>query len=195
MSFNFKRLAVPDVVLAEPIIFSDQRGFFMEVYKKSDYGKWGITKPIVQISHSRSRKNVLRGLHYQLNPGAQGKLIRVIVGKIFDVAVDIRKGSPYYGKWAGEVLNAEEKRLLWIPEGFAHGYCVLSDAAEVIYYCTNEWAPQYERGIRWNDPAINIIWPLQHPILSQKDSIWPSLEQADNNFEIYLESRLEVIKS
>jgi dTDP-4-dehydrorhamnose 3,5-epimerase len=177
MPFSFTRLAIPDVVLIEPTIFPDERGFFMETYKYSDFAAFGIKEHFVQDNHSRSTKDVLRGLHFQTPPKAQGKLVRVVVGEIFDVGVDIRKGSPTYGKWVGEVLSAENKRMLYIPPGFAHGFCVLSEVAEVLYKTTEEYAPEYDAGIRWNDPEIGIEWPIEHPILSEKDLALPRLHQ------------------
>jgi len=182
MAFSFKKLAIPDVVLIEPKIFGDERGFFAEVYKFSEFRQFGIVKPFDQVNYSRSQKGVLRGLHYQLKPMAQAKLIRTVVGEIFDVAVDIRKNSPYYGKWAGEVLFAGNKRMLYIPEGFAHGFCVLSESVEIVYYCTNEYAPEYDRGILWSDSELAIKWPVKDPILSKKDAQLPLLKEAENDF-------------
>ncbi len=177
MPFKFTRLAIPEVVLIEPRVFPDERGFFMETYKYSEFAAFGIREEFVQDNHSRSVKGVLRGLHYQRAPKAQGKLVRVVVGEIFDVGVDIRKGSPTYGKWVGERLSAENKRMLYIPPGFAHGFCVLSEVAEVLYKTTEEYAPEYDAGIRWNDPEIGIRWPIEHPILSQKDAALPRLRE------------------
>ena len=188
-SFTFTCLAIPAVVLIEPTVFPDERGFFMESYKYSEFSAFGIKERFVQDNHSRSVKGVLRGLHYQKHPKAQGKLVRVVVGDIFDVGVDIRsargikregnipraKGSPTYGKWVGEVLSADNRRMLYIPPGFAHGFCVLSEVAEVLYKTTEEYAPEYDAGIRWNDPEIGIQWPIEHPILSAKDAALPAL--------------------
>ena len=182
MPFQFKRLEIPEVILIEPKVFQDERGFFMETYKYSDFAAFGIAERFVQDNHSRSVKGVLRGLHYQNPPHAQGKLIRVVVGEIFDVAVDIRKGSPTYGKWVGVKLSAENRRMLYIPPGFAHGFCVLSDVAEVVYKVTAEYAPECEAGIIWNDPGIGIEWPIKHPIISSKDAQWPTLREAVNGF-------------
>ncbi|RLG08532.1 MAG: dTDP-4-dehydrorhamnose 3,5-epimerase [Thaumarchaeota archaeon] len=182
MPFRFKRLEIPDVVLVEPMVFHDERGFFMEAYKYSDFAAFGIGERFVQDNHSRSVKGVLRGLHYQNPPKAQGKLVRVIVGEIFDVAVDIRKGSPTYGRWVGVRLSAENKKMLYIPPGFAHGFCVLSEVAEVIYKVTEEYAPECEAGIIWNDPEIGIEWPIKSPTLSPKDASWPPLQDAVNEF-------------
>jgi dTDP-4-dehydrorhamnose 3,5-epimerase len=177
MPFKSKHLAIPDVILIEPKIFPDERGFFMESYKYSEFAAFGIEKHFVQDNHSRSTRGVLRGLHYQKAPKAQGKLVRVVVGEIFDVGVDIRKDSPTYGKWVGEVLSAENKRMLYIPAGFAHGFCVLSKEAEVLYKTTEEYAPEYDAGIIWNDPDIGINWPIERPILSKKDAALPMLRE------------------
>ena len=182
MPFEFKRLEIPDVILIKPKVFEDERGFFMEVYKRSEFEAFGILESFVQDNHSRSVKGVLRGLHYQNPPKAQGKLVRVVVGEIFDVAVDIRKGSPYYGKWVGLILSSQNKKMLYIPPGFAHGFCVLSEVAEVIYKTTEEYSPDHEAGIIWNDPEINIDWPIKNPFLSEKDKKWPFLREAWNEF-------------
>lgn len=183
MAFKFKRLKIPGVILILPDVYKDERGFFLESYKKTAFKNNGVVVDFVQTNHSKSQKNVLRGLHYQLNPVAQAKLVRVVSGEIFDVAVDLRKGSPYYGKWTGEALSSENKSLFYIPEGFAHGFCTLTDVAEVIYYCSNEYAPDFDRGIVFNDPDIGIDWPIENPILSEKDSGLPELRKAENNFE------------
>ena len=183
MPFKFSKMNIPDVVLIEPRIFSDSRGFFMELFKASEFQANGLPMAFIQVNHSRSQKNVLRGLHYQLNPKAQAKLISVIHGEIFDVAVDIRRNSPTYGQWVADRLSGANKRMLFIPEGFAHGFCVLSDEAEVIYYCSREYAPDLERSILWNDPTIAISWPVKEPLLSSKDSGGSFLSRAENNFE------------
>jgi dTDP-4-dehydrorhamnose 3,5-epimerase len=162
---------IPEVLLIEPKVFSDERGFFMETWNKKKFKEAGLIIDFVQDNHSKSVKNTLRGLHYQIeNP--QGKLVRVIQGEVFDVAVDLRKNSPYYGNWVGETLTAENKKMLWVPPGFAHGFLVLSDTAEFQYKCSDFYNPQAERCIIWNDPEINIDWPIpknEKPILSQKD--------------------------
>lgn len=173
-------LAIPDVLLIEPRVFGDDRGFFFESFNHAHFEEV-IGRPVkfVQDNHSRSARGVLRGLHYQIQQ-AQGKLVRVVVGEVFDVAVDIRKSSPTFGKWVGEVLSAENKRQLWIPEGFAHGFIVLSENAEFLYKTTDYWAPQYERSIVWNDAQLGIQWPFDgQPILSPKDEIGASLDQAE----------------
>lgn len=183
MGFIFKRLAIPDLVLIEPTVFSDERGFFMETYKYDDFATFGINVSFLQDSLSLSvKKGIIRGMHYQKVPMEQGKLIRVFSGEIFDVAVDIRKGSPYYGKWVSALLSAENKKVLYIPAGFAHGFCVLTDMSAVAYKYTKIYSVEDYRGIIWNDPAIGIDWPIKNPILSDKDSKLPSLEKADNNF-------------
>ena len=164
--------AIPDVLLIEPTVFRDGRGFFFESFNQEDFEKSTNLAPIfVQENHSRSSKGVLRGLHYQLPPKAQDKLLRVVKGEIFDIVVDIRKSSSTFGKWAGETLSAKNKKQIWIPKGFAHGFLVLSEIAEVIYKTTDYYAPQYERCIPWDDPKLNIDWNLQgvNLLLSKKD--------------------------
>lgn len=182
MSFKFKKLDIPGLVLIEAEVFSDSRGFFLETYRKNDFTKAGIYKTFTQVDHSRSKKNVLRGLHYQKSPMAQEKLVDVINGEIFDVVVDIRKNSPTYGKWFGINLGGKKRQMLYIPEGLAHGFCVLSETVDIIYYCTQVYAPEYQKGILWNDPEINIGWPVKRPNMSDKDKKMPLLSQADNNF-------------
>jgi len=183
MPFTFKRLEIPDVILVQPKVFGDERGFFMETYKASEFKKNGIDYDFVQDNHSRSQKGVLRGLHYQLKPMEQGKLVRCVKGRIWDVAVDIRKGSPWYGKWVAVELSEENKLMLWVPPGFAHGFVALEDGTEVIYKVTKEYAPELDRGIIWNDPDLAIDWPIKNPILSEKDKNLPKLREAENNFE------------
>ena len=186
MPFEFIKTDIPDVVLIKPKVFGDDRGFFMEFYKKSDFEKAGIDTDFVQDNHSRSVKGVLRGLHYQKEPFSQGKLVRCIKGSIFDVAVDIRKGSPTFGKWVGFELSEENKLMLWIPKGFAHGFLTLSGEAEVIYKVSGaEYSPHHEAGIVWNDKDLNINWPLDKTgsvLLSEKDKKLPSIKDADINF-------------
>ena len=165
-------LSIPDVLLIEPKIYKDNRGFFFESFNQADFEKRTNLSPIfVQENHSRSIKGVLRGLHYQLPPKAQDKLLRVVKGEIFDITVDIRKGSSTFGKWIGEILTDKNKKQIWIPKGFAHGFLVLSEIAEVIYKTTDYYAPQYERCIRWDDPKLSIDWNLKglNPLLSNKD--------------------------
>ena len=183
MPFIFKRLSIPEVILIEQRVFTDTRGFFLETYKHSDFVNFGIKGYFVQENHSKSVKGVLRGLHYQKNPRAQGKLVKCTEGRIYDVAADIRKGSPNFGKWVGMELSGETNLMIYMPPGFAHGFVVLSEAAEVIYKCTEEYSPEEERGIIWNDPQLGISWPVDEPILSRKDSDLPLLKAADLNFE------------
>lgn len=167
------RLSIPDLFLIEPKIFGDDRGFFFESFNSKTFNNAiGRDVTFVQDNHSKSSKNVLRGLHYQLPPQAQGKLVRVTQGEVFDVAVDIRKNSPTFGQWVGEILSAENKKQLWIPEGFAHGFLTLSDTAEFLYKTTDYYAPELETSIIWNDETLGINWPLIEgapPILSEKD--------------------------
>src|SRR5208337_1474601 len=183
MPFIFKEFSLPGVVLITPQVFGDARGVFTEIYKHSEFSKAGIPEYFVQDNYSKSSKHVLRGLHYQKAPVAQGKLVRCIKGMVFDVAVDLRKGSHTYGKWVGIELSEENNRMLYIPPAFAHGFIVLSEAAEIIYKCTQEYSPQHERGIIWNDPVIDIDWTVRDPVLSEKDRVLPLLKDADNNFE------------
>jgi dTDP-4-dehydrorhamnose 3,5-epimerase len=175
-------LKIPDVVLIEPKVFGDERGYFFESFNQTAFNQTiGYEVQFVQDNHSKSQKGVLRGLHYQLPPKAQGKLVRVIQGEVFDVAVDIRKDSPTFGQWVGVILSAENKRQLWIPAGFAHGFITLSETAELLYKTTDYYAPEYERCIAWNDPEIGINWPLdQTPVLSDKDQQGVSLESIIN---------------
>ncbi len=177
---QFTPTAIPDVIIIEPKIFADQRGFFLESYQKERFLEAGIDASFVQDNHSQSQQGVLRGLHYQIQQ-PQGKLIRVIAGEIFDVAVDIRKNSPTFGNWVGDYLSAENKKMLWIPTGFAHGFYVTSPEAEVLYKSTDYYAPQWERTIAWNEPTIHIEWPLEDttPILSPKDTSGKLLADAD----------------
>ena len=168
---DFIPLSIPDVVLIKPDVHRDERGFFFESWQKNKFAKAGIDQEFVQDNHSRSSKDVLRGLHYQIRQ-PQGKLIRAIVGEVFDVAVDLRSSSPCFGKWVSTNLSAENFNILWIPPGFAHGFLVLSDVAEFVYKATDFYAPQYERCILWNDRDLGIDWPISghEPILSEKDS-------------------------
>ncbi|MBU2910336.1 dTDP-4-dehydrorhamnose 3,5-epimerase [Vibrio splendidus] len=163
---------IPDVKIIEPSVFGDVRGFFMETWNQKKFEELVTGKPtsFVQDNHSKSKKGILRGLHYQTE-NTQGKLVRVISGEVFDVAVDIRKGSPTFGQWVGEYLSAKNKRQLWVPEGFAHGFYVTSEDAEFVYKCTDYYNPEYERSIAWNDSELSINWPLlDEPLLSLKDS-------------------------
>jgi dTDP-4-dehydrorhamnose 3,5-epimerase len=181
--------SLPEVFVIEPAVFGDQRGFFMEIYHQRKYTALDIQPVFVQDNLSHSLHGTLRGLHYQLNK-AQAKLIQVIRGCIFDVAVDIRRGSPYFGQWAGVHLSDENKQQLLIPEGFAHGFCVLSDVADVVYKCTDFYAPEDEGGIIWSDPDLAIDWPISEPLLSEKDSQLPRLAAVvPERLPVYKESR------
>ena len=171
---------IPDVLIIEPRIFGDDRGFFFESYNEKSFAeKTGISPKFVQDNHSLSTKNVLRGLHYQIQE-TQGKLVRVISGEVLDIAVDIRRSSPTFGQWASCLLSAENKRQFWVPEGFAHGFVVLSDSAEFLYKTTNYYAPQYDRVILWDDPDLGVDWQLKgEPILSDKDKAGKRFKEAD----------------
>lgn len=177
---NIELTKIPEVLLIEPQVFGDQRGFFYESYNEKGLAeKTGVTDRFVQDNHSRSAQNVLRGLHYQIQQ-PQGKLVRVVVGEVFDVAVDMRKSSPSFGQWVGYLLSAENKRQLWIPPGFAHGFLVVSEMAEVLYKTTDYYAPQHERCILWDDPDLAIAWPLSaSPILSAKDQAGKPFKTAE----------------
>jgi dTDP-4-dehydrorhamnose 3,5-epimerase len=182
MSFRFQELEIPEIILIEAPVFEDSRGLFMETYKRSEFEANGIPPVFVQNNYSHSVQGVLRGLHYQKHPKAQGKLVKVIRGEIFDAAVDIRSGSPSYGRSICVILSAQNRHMVYVPPGFAHGFCVLSDEADVVYDVTEEYAPEMERGIIWNDPELGIPWPTQTPYLSPKDVSYPSLREVDNNF-------------
>jgi dTDP-4-dehydrorhamnose 3,5-epimerase len=177
---NFIPTPLPDVLLIEPKVFQDERGFFLESYQKKNFSEAGIPFDFVQDNHSKSCQGVLRGLHYQIRQ-PQGKLLRVVAGEIFDVAVDIRRHSPTFGKWFGTYLSAENKQMLWVPIGFAHGFYVTGPEAELLYKATDYYAPQSERSILWNDPAINIQWPLKDglPSLSSRDQAGSLLSEAE----------------
>ena len=177
---NVTQLAIPDVFLIEPRVFGDDRGFFFESFNQRQFEQAiGGDVSFVQSNHSRSAQHVLRGLHYQIKQ-PQGKLVRVVVGEVFDVAVDIRRSSPTFGQWVGEILSAENKKQLWVPEGFAHGFVVLSDDAEFLYNTTDYWAPEHERYILWNDPDLAIEWPIRvAPILSDKDAAAMTFKAAE----------------
>jgi dTDP-4-dehydrorhamnose 3,5-epimerase len=168
---------LPGVLLVEPKVFGDDRGFFMEMFHAKRYADAGIPGPFVQDNFSRSAKGILRGLHFQ-EPNAQGKLVQVVSGAVYDVAVDVRKGSPTFGKWVGVELSSDNRRQLWIPPGFAHGFCVLSDSADFHYKCTTLYAPESERSVLWNDPDLGIPWPVTSPLLSGKDAKAPRLKDA-----------------
>lgn len=182
MAFTFQRLKIPEVVLIEPQQRGDQRGVFLESYKQSEFIANGISGRFVQDNYCHSIRGTLRGLHYQREPNAQAKLVMALRGEVFDVAVDLRKGSPTFGQWVGTTLSSDTFRMLYIPEGFAHGFCVISEKADVVYKMSTEYSPDQERGVIWNDPAIGITWPVTQPILSAKDMTLPLLAEADINF-------------
>ena len=178
---KFVPTRIADVVVIEPQVFGDERGFFMETWRADKFAENGIVATFVQDNHSRSTQGVLRGLHYQIQQ-PQGKLARVISGEVFDVAVDMRKISPTFGQWVGEILSAENKKMLWVPPGFAHGFYVLSETAEFLYKCTDYYAPEHERCVRWDDPELAIDWPLidgTMPLLSEKDLAGASFADAE----------------
>ena len=185
MPFEFERQAIPDVILVKPRVFGDDRGFFMESYKKSEFEANGIGWDFWQDNHSKSDRGVLRGLHYQLNPAAQGKLVRVVKGSVFDVAVDIRKGSPTFGKYVSVTLTEESREMFWVPPGFAHGFVALENGTEFLYKTTGEYSPAHDRGIYFADPEIAIQWPIdaKEVSLSDKDKNAPALKDAEINFE------------
>jgi dTDP-4-dehydrorhamnose 3,5-epimerase len=180
-SMRFNPTDIPEVILIEPEVFGDARGFFMETYHAVRFAQAGIQADFVQDNHSGSRQGTLRGLHYQIRQ-SQAKLIRVISGAVFDVVVDIRRSSPTFGKWVSVILSAENRQMIWIPAGFAHGIYILSEWAEIVYKASDLYAPEWERTLLWNDPKLNISWPLindQPPILSKKDSEGKTLSQAE----------------
>jgi len=181
---RFIETSLKGVILIEPDVLQDHRGIFLELYHLDKYAKAGIPSRFVQDNFATSARGTLRGLHYQLRQ-PQGKLVIAIEGAIFDVALDIRRGSPSFGQWHGVELSAESRRQLYIPPGFAHGYCVISDAAAVMYKCTDFYAPGDDRGILWNDPALNIAWPIVNPLLSRKDQSYKSLADSDMDLPAY----------
>ena len=184
-NFNFKETSIKDLYIIEPKVFGDNRGYFMETYSKKDFFEAGLTMDFVQDNESKSKKGVLRGLHFQTKH-TQGKLVRVTQGEVFDVAVDLRKGSPTFGKWEGVILSDENKKQFYVPEGFAHGFLVLSDTAVFNYKCTDFYAPEYDGGVLWNDIEIGIEWPtdgIEEILLSEKDKIQKKLKELDVPFE------------
>ncbi len=178
MPFSFLKCEIAGPVIIEPKVFGDNRGFFLESYKKSDFVNNGIDVEFKQDNHSLSSKGVLRGLHFQKPPFAQAKLVKVIKGAVWDVAVDIRKNSPTYKKWIAVELSEDNKKMFFIPEGFAHGFVALTDEVHLTYKCSNEYSPQHDAGIIWNDPELAIKWPLSDPLVSEKDIILPLLKDA-----------------
>jgi dTDP-4-dehydrorhamnose 3,5-epimerase len=175
MPFTFHPTQLPGVVIVEPRVFADDRGFFIETYKRSDFAAAGIDVDFVQENHSKSVRGTLRGLHFQRAPKAQAKLVRAIEGEVFDVVVDIRKGAPTFGRWEAVELSAENRLSVYVPAGYAHGFCVTSAEAQVVYKTSAEYAPELEGGVRWDDPALAIPWPITAPILSPRDGRWPNL--------------------
>ncbi len=179
MPFKFIKAEIDGPVIIEPSVFGDDRGFFLEAYKRSEFAAAGIDVDFKQDNHSLSSRNVLRGLHYQKPPFGQGKLVRVIRGSVWDVAVDIRRSSPTFKKWVAVELSGDNKKMFYIPEGFAHGFVALTDDVHLLYKCTNEYSPKHDAGIIWNDPEINVKWPVNEPVLSAKDVILPLLKDAE----------------
>lgn len=179
MPFSFLPLKIKDIVLIQPEVFYENYYFFLESYKQSDFVRNGITEVFVQDNHSFSQKNVLRGLHYQLPPSTQGKLVRVVKGAVWDVAVDIRKDSPSFLQWEAAELSEDNNQMLYIPPGFAHGFVTLSDEVHLFYKCTAEYNPQLDRGIIWNDPEIAVNWPVENPLVSDKDKSLPFMRDAE----------------
>jgi dTDP-4-dehydrorhamnose 3,5-epimerase len=182
MPFAFERLDIPDVIVVRPERLGDARGFFAETYRASTFAEAGIPGPFVQDNLARSGARVLRGLHYQLPPHAQGKLVQVMRGAVFDVAVDLRRASPTFGLWVGWELSADTGELLWVPPGFAHGYVVLGDGADLAYKVTAEYRADLDRGVRWDDPALGVVWPLRDPELSPRDLALPFLSELESPF-------------
>jgi dTDP-4-dehydrorhamnose 3,5-epimerase len=178
MPFTFEAAGIPGLVIVRPRVFLDERGFFLESYKASEFAKAGIPASFVQDNHSLSVRGVLRGLHYQLPPRAQGKLVRVLLGRVWDVAVDIRRDSPTFKRWFGIELNADDHTMLYLPPGFAHGFVTLSETAQFSYKCTSEYSREHEAGIRWDDPQVAIAWPLQDVTVSERDRSLPLLFEA-----------------
>jgi dTDP-4-dehydrorhamnose 3,5-epimerase len=186
---KFLPTAIPEVVLVQPDVFRDDRGFFLETYQTRKYGAAGLPEEFVQDNHSYSVRGTLRGLHAQLRR-PQGKLLRVVQGEIFDVAVDIRPGSPTFGRWVGEVLSGENHHQLWVPPGFAHGFCVISDTAHVLYKCTELYDREDEIAVAWNDPRIGVNWPVREPLLSARDLGAPALAEIVHRLAKYGEKHL-----
>jgi dTDP-4-dehydrorhamnose 3,5-epimerase len=175
MPFTFSRTSLPGVIIIEPRVFTDHRGFFLEAYKKSEFAAAGIDVEFVQDNHSRSVKGTLRGLHLQRPPRAQAKLVYALEGEVFDVAADIRPDSLTYGNWVSVMLSSENRRSVFIPAGYAHGFCVVSPEAQILYKTTDEYVPELEWGVRWDDPLLGIPWPVSEPRLSKRDGRWPLL--------------------
>ncbi len=185
MPFRFRPLEIPGVILIETRAHEDPRGVFIEMYKCSAFAACGVPASFVQDNYSSSGRGVLRGLHYQRPPRAQAKLVMALRGEIFDVVVDLRRDSPAYGRWTGVTLSSSNRCMLYVPEGLAHGFCVTSDAADVMYKVTAEYAPELESGVRWNDPAVGIRWPIADPIISEKDAALPLLRDIQHDLAGY----------
>jgi dTDP-4-dehydrorhamnose 3,5-epimerase len=177
MSLIFTPAALPGVMIIEPKVVADERGYLMETYKRSEFVAAGVNADFVQENHSRSLYGTLRGLHLQRQPKAQAKLVRVIDGTVFEVVADVRRDSPTFGQWTSVILSAENRRSLFVPAGYAHGFCVTSAEAQVVYKMTAEYAPELEGGVRWDDPLLAIVWPISSPRLSVRDSRWPGLSE------------------
>ena len=184
MAFTFERLAIRDVIAIRPERHLDDRGFFRETFRREAFAEAGIDLPFVQDNLTRSVRGTLRGLHYQLPTAPQGKLVGVASGRIFDVAVDLRRGGPTFGKWVGRTLDVEKGDMLWVPPGFAHGYCILSETADVFYKVTAYYEPDLNRGVRWDDPKLGIRWPVASPLLSEADRRQPNFDRCENPFRI-----------
>lgn len=187
---RWRRLEIPELIVLEAESFPDARGFFMEIYKRSEFFRAGVAEDFVQDNYSHSGRNVLRGLHYQKAPKAQAKLVTVLRGEIFDVAVDLRRGSPTYARWTSVRLSAEKPEMLYVPVGFAHGFCVLSEEADVLYKVSEYYAPESACGIVWNDPALAVRWPVSEPLVSANDAALPRFDDAGNEF-VYESERCE----
>lgn len=179
---KFEKLQIPDIILITPKVFEDERGFFLETYSQRVFQENGINANFVQDNHSFSKQGVLRGLHFQKPPMAQDKLVRVVTGQVFDVAVDLRKASPTFGKWVGVLLSADNKQMVFVPKGFAHGFLTLSATANFEYKVSNFYAPEYDSGLIWDDPEVGIEWPIQNPILHEKDKQHLGLAQLGDIF-------------
>jgi dTDP-4-dehydrorhamnose 3,5-epimerase len=182
--FTITKTTLPGLLVIEPKVFGDDRGFFMEFQNRDEFARHGFKETFVQLNHSRSKKGVVRGLHYQINPAPMGKLVKCVRGKIFDVGVDIRKGSPTWGQWYGDILSGDNHKMLYFPPGFAHGFLSLEDGTEVIYACTGIYSAHDERALLWNDPAIGIKWPVDQVgagIVSERDQKHPGLKDVDTN--------------
>lgn len=185
MPFEFKRLEIPETVLIKPKVFEDDRGFFLETYKKDEMKNVGIGGEFVQDNHSRSERGVLRGLHFQKKPYAQAKIVRCIRGIIYDVVVDLRKKSPTFSRYLGLVLSEENRHQLYVPRGCAHGFLALSEVAEVVYKVDNVYSPKSEGGLIWNDPDVDVTWPIDDLIISERDRLWPTLKEIEKRGELF----------